>query len=120
LKFIVTRTSVCGDCTPPCDGAVLEDCAYVDVRTVDCPTKILAYQGNPEKAKYEWYKKGKNHRVENGFIKRDLDDKAWFIEINSLEEMVELMKRVENPIILQSSYKNDNFLELEIYDYYRE
>lgn len=46
--------------------------------------------------------------------------KLWEIEINSIEELIELKKKVTHPIILCDSYDVEGMLELEIYDDYRE
>jgi hypothetical protein len=46
--------------------------------------------------------------------------KVWEIEINSIEELIELKKEVNHPIILCDSYNVEGMLELEIYDGYRE
>jgi hypothetical protein len=50
----------------------------VDRRTADDPAKVPAYKGETD----WWYKHGKNHRVENGEICRDMrPKKIWVIDI---------------------------------------
>ncbi len=47
-------------------------------------------------------------------------NKIWEIEVSSLEELVELKKKFNHPIVLCDSYDVKDMLELEIYDDYRE
>ena len=55
-------------------------------------------------------------------VREEWDDKLFGIEINTLEELVELMKKVNHPIILRHTYNDESYspYELEIYDGYRE
>lgn len=70
---------------PPCEGAFKGKVTRVDTRTVDCPSKVPAYQGLTD----WWYNEGTNHRVVNGKITRDLYDVVkWFVEIPDLLEFV--------------------------------
>ena len=112
MKFRVERTRMSDD--KPCDGAYESDYIRVDEWEVDDPFKLKSsYYCYGEK----WYKQGKNHRVEDGHIKRDLDDHGWFIDIESLEELVKLMERVGENIIIMN---DEGILAIEIYDNYRE
>ena len=43
-----------------------------------------------------WRREGRNHRVENGDEKRDIDVELWTIEINSIEELTEFVKTEGN------------------------
>jgi hypothetical protein len=67
----------------------------------------------------EWYEHGTNHRVEHGHIMRDFAEKCWWIEINSLQDLIDFMGK-EGQIILSQKYDNPGIFEIEIYDTYRE
>ena len=115
MKFLVTRTSLWPD-AKPCEEAIKEPYVRVDERTVNAPDKIPAYIG---KSTDWWYEGGRNHRVEHGHIMRDFDDEAWFVEINSLEELLKFRAKYGS-VVIESLYNNHALLHLEIYDYYRE
>lgn len=116
MKFLVTRTSGFGfrEKDKPCKNAIKKYYTVVDERTIDNPMK------NPFIGE-SWYKNGTRHRVENGHIKRNLRKKGWFIEINSLEELIEFQKEYGR-IIIEETYLPalDGTLKIEIYDDYRE
>lgn len=114
MKFLISRTSEWGD-KQPYKNAYLETFARIDERVVDDPSK-LNYKPDRE----NWYSNGSNHRVENGHIKRDFVSEGWFINLNSLEELLEFKKEVGEDIVIQDSWMNDGILEIEIYDTYRE
>lgn len=44
----------------------------------------------------------------------------WFIEVNTAEELMQLVKNCKYPIILDFDSYNDNRPSIEIYDDYRE
>lgn len=89
----------------PCEGAFLDDYVMVDARIFEEP---------PEHLHDEWWSRGKNHRVVNGYAERDLDDlgQRWFVEVDSVESLVELTKLVDARIIVGAGPT------LEIYDDY--
>lgn len=113
MKFLVTRTSLWDD-KRPCERAYKDKYIIVDSRTVDDPKKL-----NIKSDRENWYKEGTNHRVENGKIRRDFEEEGWFIDINSLEELIEFKNEV-GAIIIQRHWQNEELFEIEIYDYYRE
>lgn len=124
MKFIIERTSVHYDEiteeNKPCEEAYKGQYTYVDTRTCDCPTKILMYYGDPEKALNDWFGEGSNHRVENGRIKRDLfTEDTWFIDINSLDALINFKEKYGD-IIIGKRPSCDDCHSIEIYDYYRE
>lgn len=53
-----------------------------------------------------------------GVSKTDIKYKHWAIYINTLDELLELLEEVENPIVI-NKYENGG-LSIEIYDGYRE
>ena len=67
---------------------------------------------------------GENHRInKDGFIERDFkhENEGWFLEINSLEELINIIKFFEEEVIINcNTFKNENIIILEIYDEYRE
>lgn len=114
MKFIVSRTSMYGD-DKPCDEASKMTYTRIDMRGADDPSKIPAYKENSSL----WYDEGTNHRIVKGKIMRDFEETGWFIEINSLEELLEFQKKYGD-LVLQHSMWNEEIPEIEIYDYYRE
>lgn len=116
MKFLVTKTSCFGfnENIKPCEKATLEDYIIVDERYIDDPMK------NPNIGK-NWYEKGTDHRVENGNIKRNLKSRGWFIELNTLEELIEFQKEYGS-LIIEEPYTPslEGYLRIEIYDDYRE
>ena len=55
-------------------------------------------------------------------MENSIQEQAWLIEINSLEELLEFKKKYNKPIIINENYNSNNkeFYEIEIYDDYRE
>lgn len=51
-------------------------------------------------------------------VKTKAENKYWVIYINTLDELLELIEEVENPIVI-NKYENGG-LSIEIYDGYRE
>ena len=99
MEFMVRRTS---RKTPPCDGAVKGP--YV---------KTVAWEGEALEA---WRSRGNNHREEHGEPVRDLVEVAWFVEVDDLEALLELVPEAKNGLVLSQ----DGGFEIEIYDDYRE
>lgn len=122
MKFLITRSSQpwFEEDEKPCKEAYIDEYLIIDTRTTDCPTKIPAFSGNPERAKKDWFSSGTNHRIENGQIKRDMKmEKAWFIDINTLTDLITFTKKYGN-LVLETAICNENILAIEIYDTYRE
>jgi len=113
MKFEITRTTYSFDAeAPPHPKAFLEE--------VIVEEKLIFYQQLPQSIKdeqQEWFKEGGfNHRsLENGVFARDNRAKRWFIEINSLDELIAIAKEEdpERGIIFNGE-------TIEIYDSYRE
>lgn len=112
MKFKISRTSTY--CNQPCIEAVKEKCISIDERTVNSPDKL-----NFKYDRENWFTEGTNHRIEDGHIKRDIEDEDWFIEVNTLEDLIEFQEKYGD-IIIQKSWDNDTIKEIEIYDDYRE
>jgi len=113
MKFLVGRTSLAfHENNKPCEGAYYDSYIHIDERTVDDPAKIGPTIGRSE----WWYSRGTNHRIEDGHIKRDVEDKRWFVDIDSLEDLLDFVSRNSRSIVLSTF----DFPEIEIYDDYRE
>jgi hypothetical protein len=61
-----------------------------------------------------------NHRVVDGYIKRDFEEEAWFIDIETLEDLIKLQNEVKQELIIGKCFWNDEIQSIEIYDDYRE
>ena len=69
-----------------------------------------------------WLSKGVNHKTSKGRIQREFPNGAegHFIEINSIEELLEFKKKVGSELIITSAFDNELIPAIEIYNYYRE
>jgi hypothetical protein len=115
MKFLLTRTSAGVEESKPYEKAYLNTYTRVDTRAVDDPSKSH-YDSDRE----TWYTEGTNHRVENGFIMRDFNESAWYINFNTLEELIEFKNEVGTELILSDSIYEKSVSSIEIYDDYRE
>lgn len=115
MKFRITRTSgSCFDEARPCKKAVKGTYLYTHTRT--CTEEEF----NKRFAHREglWRSEGINHRVDSiGYIQREDEREGFLIEINSLEELLELIAEVDCPVVIS---KDNQMPEIEIYDDYRE
>jgi hypothetical protein len=114
MKFHISRVSCFDDETSPCEKAYKDKYVRVDERTVNDPMK------NNFIGKV-WYDEGTNHRVEKGHIKRDFQETGWFIDINSFEELLQLLRREGDLILSESYFLGDGKTgHIKIYDDYVE
>lgn len=92
----------------PCEKAIMKKGYIVDERIVDSPEK-LGLRSERE----NWYDRGINHRVENGHIKRDLEIEDWYIEINYLHDLMELIEDCGYRLVIgnESIIIYDDYLE---------
>lgn len=112
MKFIVRREYNCYDDKPPCEDATREQYIRIDERTSDAPEKIPSSRGKSA----WWYETGQNHRVENGHIKRDFTEFAWFVDILTLDDLFRFAHKY-SPLGLQfESWDNPAIPQLEIPD----
>lgn len=106
MRYIISRTSGI-----PVEGSYKVSRTRVDRRSTDDPAKVPAYRGDSA----WWFEQGKNHRIENGMICRDLgQEEKWVIDIDDLLVFV----REHGECIL--SIDRDGWPEIEIYDDYRD
>lgn len=80
---------------------------YVEIRTcssfAEFDEKFANEEGN-------WLSKGTNHRInEKGYVERTFKDGAtgWFVDLNSIDELVELTKKLNSSIRIVKDYCNN-------------
>lgn len=118
MKFRITRTSLWST-QKPCEEAVKEKFTRVEIRGFKSFEEFDKKFGEIEG---DWLSIGVNHCInDEGYIQREFPDDAegWFIEINTLEDLLKLQEKYGD-IILSRDWDNPSILKLEIYDDYRE
>lgn len=68
----------------------------------------------------DWYKKEFNHREEDNFCRRDEYNEVWMVNINSLDDLTKLCNKYNTEIIIGKYSFNPEYMQLEIYDDWRE
>lgn len=119
MRYFISRTSQwSSDNKPPCEEAFRAAYVRLDARTTNDPAKIPAHKG---KSTDWWYNEGRNHRVESGQIVREFDAEDWFIEVNTLEELMALYKKYGD-LVIGANWRDslEGYPRIEIYDDYRE
>lgn len=117
MLFQITRTSLWDD-TKPYDKCIPIKLTRVDRRTFRTPEE---HDARCAKHSSKWFDIGTNHRVENGYIVRDLGtEDLWGLEINSIEELMAFKEAVGAELVISTSYTDWTFPKIEIYDDYRE
>lgn len=109
--LVCRRTSVWEG--KPCDEAEEVSFTRVDRRTTDDPMKI-PYIGKA------WYEEGRNHRVEDGMIARDFDQKRWMVRIADDAALQAFCEKYDKIILTLNTDGTEPCYEVEIYDDYRE
>jgi hypothetical protein len=122
MRFAVKRTSVYDENQQPIEEAVEGTTDYWDVRTFKSEEEHDERFGHREK----WRDQGTDHQTVYGprggvqGIKRKLGPhKAWFIEIDTLEEFMALYGKY-GPIVISGALGDESVPCIEIYDDYRE
>lgn len=117
MEFLLTSTSGWVENRIP--DAVIKKYTKIEVRnfsSVEEFDKRLSWiDGN-------WLSKGVNHKTSKGRIQREFPNGAegHFIEINSIEELLEFQKKVGNELIITSAIDNESIPAIENYNDYRE
>ena len=106
MRFKVNRAS---GTEPPCKGAVLEK--YTTEWKLDL-SKMKKNDRVHTLLKHSHEQKGVNCKIENDWLIKEFEQESWFIEINSIEELMTLVEK-EGHIVLASD-------EITIYDDYLE
>lgn len=96
MTFEIIRTSTLYKKVPPCKNAYAKDVLVFIKRNY-----IRDEQGN---------------RI---MQETPLFDKRWFVDINTLEELIAIREEVENPLIIDHDDELNRDV-IEIYDSYRE
>ncbi len=116
MLFTINRTSTYND-DKPCDEAFKSMHEFWHTRTVneeDFNAKFSHNEGL-------WRSKGKNHTTTSeGWVTRQEDDvELWTIQIQSLPELMNLIKKHGRVIVTEQGY-NTKTPNIEIYDDWRE
>ena len=117
MEFLLTSTS--GEVEKRIPNTTIKKYTKREVRT--CSTfeefdkRFSQIEGN-------WLSKGVNHKASKGQIQREFPNSAegHFIEINSIEELLEFQRKVRSELIITSATNNETIPAIEIYNYYRE
>jgi hypothetical protein len=113
MKMLCTRTSEWHD-KSPCEEAELYSYVYVDRRATDDPDQLSG-------GRDFWFARGRNHRVENGHLARDLHDvNEWTVDIESLEDLLNFCSKHGELVIKEDTSDVGPVFAMEIYDDYRE
>ena len=113
MEFLVTRTSD-WSYSKPCDEAYEKNYMRKDVRTIN------SFEEYDNRFKDNFLDTGINHKInDSGYIEREFEDEAWFVKIDTLEELLEFTNKY-GEIVFGKAYDNDEMNRIEIYDDYRE
>lgn len=117
MEFLLTSTS--GWVENQIPNAIIKKYKRVEVRyfsSFEEFDKLLSWTEGT------WLSKGVNHKAYKGRIQREFPDGAegHFIEINSIEELLEFYKKVGSELIITFATNNESIPAIEIYNYYRE
>ena len=117
MEFLLTSTS--GGVENQIPNAVIKKYTKIEVRyfsSFEESDKRLSWmEGN-------WLSKGVNHKTSEGRIQREFPNGAegHFIEISSIEELLEFQRKVGSELIITSATNNESIPAIEIYNDYRE
>lgn len=117
MEFLLTSTS--GGVENQIPNAVIKKYTKIEVRR--CST-FEEYDKRFSWLEGNWLSKGFNHKTSKGRIQREFPNGAegHFIEINSIEELLEFQKKVGDELIITSAIDNESIPAIEIYNNYRE
>ena len=117
MEFLLTSTS--GRVETRIPNTTIKKYTKREVRT--CST-FEEFDKRFSRIEGTWLSKGVNHKTSKGQIQREFPNSAegHFIEINSIEELLELQKEVRSDLIITSATNNESIPAIEIYNYYRE
>ena len=117
MEFLLTSTSGGDENRIP--NAVIKKYTKREVRT--CST-FEEFDKRFSRREGTWLSKGVNHKTSKGRIQREFPNGAegHFIEINSIEELLEFQREVISELIITSATDNESIPAIEIYNDYRE
>ena len=117
MEFLLTSTI--GRVKNQIPNAIIKKYKKVEVRGFssfeEFDKRLSWMEGN-------WLSKGVNHKTSKGRIQREFPNGAegHFIEINSIEELLEFQREVRSELIITSAIDNESIPAIEIYNGYRE
>lgn len=113
MEYLVSRTSFWMD-EKPADECYWKEYISFDVRTFDSFDKYDA------KFKDNFKDRGFDHCInDRGYIQRSFNREGWFINIDTIEELNNFIEE-KGSVVIETHHANENILEIEIYDSYRE
>ncbi|MFS9090065.1 hypothetical protein [Streptococcus mitis] len=117
MEFLLTSTS--GWVENQIPNAVIKKYTKIEVRGF---SSFEEFDKRLSWMEGTWLSKGVNHKMSKGRIQREFPNGAegHFIEINSIEELLEFREKVGNELIITSAIDNESIPAIEIYNNYRE
>lgn len=117
MEFLLTSTS--GWVENQIPNAVIKKYTKIQVR--GCST-FEEFDERFSRIEGNWLSEGVNHKTSKGRIQREFPNGAegHFIEINSIEELLEFQKKVGHELVITSAIDNESIPAIEIYNNYRE
>ena len=117
MEFLLTSTS--GAVEERIPNTVIKKYKKVEVRGF---SSFEEFDKRFSRIEGTWLSKGVNHKISKGRIQREFPNGAegHFIEINSIEELLEFQRKVGSELIITSASDNESIPAIEIYNYYRE
>ena len=108
MKFIITRASGYED--SPWAGAIKETARRTE-------HQFSASTFFPK----DWKASGYDHRIEGAYAARDVDAERWWINVDTLEELVAMIETAGHGLVVDRNKEYvDKPLEVTIYDGYLE
>ena len=113
MEFMITRASDWAN-VKPCDEAYAKNYMRKDIRT------LKSFEEYDNRFRDNFLDTGINHKInDDGYIEREFEDEGWFVEIDTLEELLEFTNKYGD-IVFGKTYRNYEMNGIEIYDDYRE
>lgn len=117
MEFGIDRAS--DRSNKPCEGALKKKYDYVDRRIF---RTFEEFDSKPHLTRNgKFTSEGINHKQTKDGIERTFPDdcEGWFIEINTLEELLEFEKE-HGDLIIGRNWRNHHIMQITIYDGYIE
>jgi len=121
MEFLIERTGLWNN-EKPCDDKRLFEKQYdkCEVRTLN---SFEAFNLKFGESEGNWKSKGIEHCINSdGFVQRIITtaQKGWFIDLKTLEEIMQFKKTIGFDIIIKNSMWNKQISSIEIHDGWRE
>jgi hypothetical protein len=118
VKFWISRTSYRSESLPPCEGSK----KVRGLITHNGTAKSLDEAKDPKWGGHSWFwREGMiNQRKTSSGVSCDSEEDLWQIEINSLEELMALIKEEGRIVVEDGEDIYGKGPQIEIYDGYRE